>query len=105
MIAADAAEKVDAADLRHALIGHDDMDRLLVQKAQPVPCVRGAQDAVIVAQQIPQALHYVGFVIDNQKSVTLTHFPNSRGLTGIGRWNTIGIVSDGASFVSPNIMP
>ncbi len=81
-IAADAAKELDAADVRHALVGHDDVDWLLVQQAQTIPSAGGAEHAVLAAQQVLQALHHVGFIIDDQKRVTPDHDSKlRRGLT------------------------
>jgi hypothetical protein len=85
-IAANAAQKFDAADVRHALIGHDDVDRLFAQQAQPLAGMGGAEDAVFAAQQILQALHHIRLVIDNEQRVTGNHTPRLVRVDTPWRW-------------------
>jgi hypothetical protein len=66
---AQPAEELHAGHLRHALVGEDDVDRLLVDELERVGGAGGAQDLVVEAQQVLDALDDVGLVVDDQEGV------------------------------------
>ena len=67
------AQELDAGHLRHALVGEHDVDGLLAEDLQPVGGAGGAQDLVVEAEQVLDALDDVGLVVHDQDGVLGAH--------------------------------
>ena len=62
-------QQLDARHLRHPLVGHHHVDRFLREDADALAGARGAQDAVVEPEEIADALHHVGLVVDDEDAV------------------------------------
>ena len=62
-------EELDTGHLRHPLVGHDDIDVLLLDDLETVGGARGTQDAVVEPQQVLNAMDQIGFIIHDQQAV------------------------------------
>jgi hypothetical protein len=65
----DLVEELHARHLGHALVAHDDVHFLLLHQADALGGASGAQDLVIEAEQVLDALDDVGLVIDDEHGV------------------------------------
>ena len=73
-------EELDARHLRHALVGHDHVDRPRVENGHRLAGPRRYEDPVVEAQELPDALHHIRLVIDHQDACLprLSHPPRPR---------------------------
>jgi len=73
MLAADGVEKLHAGHLRHALVGHDDMDLLAAEKFHGFLGAGGAEDLVVEAQKVLNTFNYIWLVIHDENRVGFCH--------------------------------
>jgi hypothetical protein len=69
ILLAQALEKLDAGHLGHALVRHHDVDRLALHDLEPLGRARGAEDAIIEAEQILNAVDQIGLIVHDQEAM------------------------------------
>jgi hypothetical protein len=82
MVSFDEAQELHAGHSGHSLVGHDDVDFVLLEDLQTLRGAGRPEDPVIEAQQILNAGHNLGFIINHQNGVPRGH---AEGLQGFVR--------------------
>src|SRR5439155_116572 len=67
---ADVGQELHAADFRHALVRHDDVDLVLLHEAVPLVRAAGLQDLELEAQQIVDRVADVRLVVHHEEAVS-----------------------------------
>src|SRR6266699_526173 len=71
MLGAYAFEQLHAGNVRHALVGHDDVDFVLLHEPGAFRAVSSLEHAELVTQEIMNGITDVRFIVHDQKTMLL----------------------------------
>src|SRR5262249_28235636 len=90
-LAARPPQQLDAGHLRHALVGHDDVDRLAVQHVQRLGPAVGSVQVVLPPQQPTEREQDLRLVVHQQDRMLARHrAPPEKCLPSYVRWGRNG---------------